>query len=159
MIPTLSKYIEDRKGEEITFNKCQSYDDITNYNEFWASTPHLSHFIRCNAKGEPLEKPKYFYEFERNGYCILTNQTKLCREWDEAEKRLKWTGWEWEDEERICIVSPCGEWAIKKDNILGFMYWNTSDMCGEEIKSYGQLITAKVPLEPTEGCSKELKLK
>lgn len=124
--------------------------------------PQLGHFIRCDKDNKPLEEPKELaLDISQSDSAIEYNVDKqefLGAQFKEAQSRVRWVGWKWEDEDHNCIISPCGGWAIKETEILGFQYWNTSHSLGGEIKSYGQLIDSGIELHSTKEYEAEFKL-
>ncbi len=159
--PTLSNYIEEQfkplYEEEEKDYLCRYNQNTNNYNDFWQSTPVLGDFVPCKD-GVPLEKPKNHDTREEGmfgGAGMSMDDINDNKEWEQALGRTKWTGFE---------IKQQGVYWIKvgtKDmkDWISFIEGGTIGFGFEEaIESYEDLITANIPLEPTEGWGKELKL-
>lgn len=158
--PTILEYIYlqriKRASGLLTYK--QAFINSYKYGEFYASTPILGHFVASTLEGVPLEKPQ---KLHRKYYkSSLKLYFKDLKEWEEAEKRVKWVGWE------PCHVNKQGCYIDRREKISAFAYFESKTMDFElgmgrfeEMKTYEALIKAGVPLEPTEGFAVTMKLK
>lgn len=151
--PTLSKYIDDvsdRSGASWVFVA------ILDFNKFWQSKPELGHFTPCDKNNKPLEKPKLSVHAQSRS--VQQKHAKRLGEYQEAQSRVKWEEFE--------IVEGTTKYHLKKPNegarsLLAYIdkakpFELLNEILGN--KSYGQLITAGIELEPTKPYAHELKL-
>ena len=148
-VPTLSKYIDKRKGKEITFDKCNAYDDIEDFNEFWKSKPELGHFIPTNKKGEPLAKHKGFNEWIKGN---RVTDGIACINYNQSLSRVKWVGWH--KGQNGWIVNEFGG-SIGVITDSGFVV----RIGHEKYITYSSILNVGINLEATEQTAIDLKLK
>jgi len=144
-----------------SMSKDKYFDIICEYANLLLTPLSLSQFIPCNEKGEPMEKPESFEDWQKSK-GIRPTHVKSCREYQKALDKVLFEGW---------VETAYGCYNTESGHNIHFYERYTQLILAEKVpesitmkahtkqkwvtvKTVEDLISSEIELTPAESCRK-----